>query len=961
MNIKRVVTAGALSASLLIPSSITFADNHGEKVMKPTVQTEAVELRATLDKLFSEHVYLAMTAMRKGANGDPDFEEAAEALNGNTEDLTMAMASVYGVNAGEKFNQLWSDHVGYFVDYVKATAAEDEDAKEEALANLSDYKEEFSTFISNATNGQLKAEALAEGLETHKDQLIRGFNEFVEGDYEAAYETQSEAMEHMYMTSKGLSSAIVNQYPDKFNSTKSVTKAAQLRSDLDFLLSEHFALAQQAMQNGIQGAPEFEANLNTLNANTDELAATIGSVYGDKGEEKFKKLWSSHIQYFVNYVVATGEQDEEARQDALDELDEYREDFSSFMSTATDGGVPADGLAKGLQTHVKQLTGTFDAYVNEDYDKAWEIAREGYGHMFTPAKLFSSAIVKQYPDLFTTEMDGPTVSTPAVELRATLDRLFSEHVYLAMTAMRKGANGDEDFSQAAEALSKNTDDLAMAMTNVYGEDAGEQFKDLWSDHVGYFVDYVTATGEGNEEAKQEALDNLSDYKEEFSQFISTATDGKLKAEGLAEGLETHKDQLIDGFEAFVDGDYEKAYMIQSNAMEHMYMTSKGLSSAIVSQFPEEYNETKAMTPAAELRSRLDFLLSEHFALAQQAMQNGIEGAPEFDANVKTLSMNTEELASAIGSVYGDEAGEQFKDLWSSHIGYFVDYVKATASDDEEAKQKALDELDDYRKDFSLFMDQATDGRVPSAKLAQGLAVHVDQLTKTFDKYVDEDYDAAWRIARSGYGHMFTPAKLFSGAIVNQYPEQFETEDKEPVEEAMFEDVPKDHWAYEPIQALADQGVVKGVDENHFEPAREITRGEFTAILVRSLGFETDMEVPFDDVGDTFADEVAAAYQVGITDGISETKFAPHRSITRQEMAVMLVEAYEAKMGMEYEVTEDYMYDDENEINDYFNHYIDAARELGIMEGYNGNDFDPLANANRGQAAKVVYMLHKQIK
>jgi uncharacterized protein YaaR (DUF327 family) len=395
MNFKKVLVAVPLSLSLLVPG--VASANTSEA---PSVDTAAVELRADLDRLFSEHAYLAMTAMRKGANGDKDYAQVAEALNGNTEDLTAAIDGVYGEAAGEQFNEFWSNHISYFVDYVKASANGDEAAKQAALEELQMYKQDFSTFISEATNGKVPADVLSSGLQTHIEQLISGFDAYMAEDYDKAYSTQSDAMEHLYMTSKALSSAIVNQFPEKFNNTKAVTNASNLRSDLNFLLSEHFALAQQAMQNGIDGAPEFQANVNVLNENTEELSAAIGSVYGDEAAAKFKEMWSNHISYFVDYVNGTANEDEMAKEEALNELNQYRQDFSEFISSATETRVEAEALATGLQTHVDQLVGTFNSYVQGDYEATWDTARKGYGHMFTPAKLFSSAFVDQFPDKF---------------------------------------------------------------------------------------------------------------------------------------------------------------------------------------------------------------------------------------------------------------------------------------------------------------------------------------------------------------------------------------------------------------------------------------------------------------------------------------------------------------------------------------------------------------------------------
>ena len=539
----------------------------------------------------------------------------------------------------------------------------------------------------------------------------------------------------------------------------------------------------------------------------------------------------------------------------------------------------------------------------------------------------------------------PTVETEAVEVRASLDRLFSEHAFLAITAMRKGYNGDEDYNQVVEALSENTDGLTEAIRDVYGDAGASAFNDAWSEHIGYFVDYVVATNNDDEDAKIQALDNLSEYKDNFSAFLSEAAG--IEQETLANGLQMHIDQLIGAFNEYVEEDYDEAFELQSEAMAHMYGPSKLLSEAIVGD--------GAVTPAAELRSSLNFLLSEHFSLALQAMQNGIEGSAEFDANAATLNQNTEELSAAIASVYGEDAGESFKGFWSNHIGFFVDYVEATAAEDEEAKQEALDNLDGYRADFSEFMSTASEERLNADALASGLQTHVGQLVTAFDSYVEEDYATVWDEARAGYGHMFTPAKLFSGAIVDQFPDMFMTEEPDMM---MFEDVPEDHWAADFIYPLVDKGVINGVSENMFAPGEDVTRGQFIAFIVRTMDLESDMDIPFTDVSDTFKAEVAAAYDAGITSGVSETQFEPNTPITREQMAAMVIRAYEYWTEADYITSEDYMYADEAQISPQFNAHVDAARELEIMVGGAGNKFNPKTNATRAQAAKVVFVLHE---
>src|SRR3954447_22175225 len=95
--------------------------------------------------------------------------------------------------------------------------------------------------------------------------------------------------------------------------------------------------------------------------------------------------------------------------------------------------------------------------------------------------------------------------------------------------------------------------------------------------------------------------------------------------------------------------------------------------------------------AAELRAGLTSLLEEHVYLAGIAVANGVGHglkSKQFTASAGTLDDNSKALAGAIGSVYGDDAGQQFLALWRKHIGFFVNYTKGLATKNAKLAAKA---------------------------------------------------------------------------------------------------------------------------------------------------------------------------------------------------------------------------------------------------------------------------------
>ncbi|AOZ94699.1 multifunctional 2',3'-cyclic-nucleotide 2'-phosphodiesterase/5'-nucleotidase/3'-nucleotidase [Paenibacillus crassostreae] len=57
-----------------------------------------------------------------------------------------------------------------------------------------------------------------------------------------------------------------------------------------------------------------------------------------------------------------------------------------------------------------------------------------------------------------------------------------------------------------------------------------------------------------------------------------------------------------------------------------------------------------------------------------------------------------------------------------------------------------------------------------------------------------------------------------------------------------------HWAKKEIEAIASKLIVNGVNDNQFAPSKDITRAEFTALLTRSMGLTTSTGITtFNDV------------------------------------------------------------------------------------------------------------------
>ncbi|WP_413372753.1 S8 family serine peptidase [Paenibacillus taichungensis] len=180
----------------------------------------------------------------------------------------------------------------------------------------------------------------------------------------------------------------------------------------------------------------------------------------------------------------------------------------------------------------------------------------------------------------------------------------------------------------------------------------------------------------------------------------------------------------------------------------------------------------------------------------------------------------------------------------------------------------------------------------------------------------------------------------------------------------FVDVASTHWASEAIKSLSAKHVLTGKTETAFDPQGQTTRAEFAALIVRSLGLEAKgNELPFGDVSKDawYADSVAAAYQAGLVQGIANDKYAPTQTISRVEMAVLMMRAYEYQTQSNHTKSAKAGYTDEANIASWAKEAVNKASELGVMKGSTGGEFKPKNNATRAETAQTVHNLLSLLK
>lgn len=171
-----------------------------------------------------------------------------------------------------------------------------------------------------------------------------------------------------------------------------------------------------------------------------------------------------------------------------------------------------------------------------------------------------------------------------------------------------------------------------------------------------------------------------------------------------------------------------------------------------------------------------------------------------------------------------------------------------------------------------------------------------------------------------------------------------------------------HWAKADVELLASKLIVHGVTDSRFAPDADITRAEFTALLVRALGLSLNPDGPTSGFADVAAiawykPAVEAAVDAGLASGLSPDRYAPSERITREQMAVMVAQAL-AFAGKEAAADRGALvkFTDRTSISDWAAAAVAQAVAAGILSGMTDGTFAPSDHATRAQAAAVLKRL-----
>ena len=170
----------------------------------------------------------------------------------------------------------------------------------------------------------------------------------------------------------------------------------------------------------------------------------------------------------------------------------------------------------------------------------------------------------------------------------------------------------------------------------------------------------------------------------------------------------------------------------------------------------------------------------------------------------------------------------------------------------------------------------------------------------------------------------------------------------------FYDVPNDAYFYEAVKWAVENGITTGVGNDLFAPEQPCTRAQIVTFLWRAAGSpEPKTASSFTDVSASayYAKAVAWAVENGITNGMTETTFAPDATCTRGQSVTFLHRALKGTASGSTNFTDvksDAFYADA----------ISWAVANNVTNGTSNTTFSPNADCTRAEIVTFLYRAYQ---
>ena len=182
---------------------------------------------------------------------------------------------------------------------------------------------------------------------------------------------------------------------------KGVSAATTLHQDMRKLWTDHVVWTRDYIVAAVGDQPDAQAAATRLLKNQEDIGSAIAGFYGKAAGDALTALLKEHITIAVDLIKAAKAGDKAGQGQADAKWKKNATDIADFLAKANPNW-PRATLVDMMNKHLSTTTDEVVARLTKNWDADVKAFDAVYGHILMMSDALSDGIVKQFPAKFAT-------------------------------------------------------------------------------------------------------------------------------------------------------------------------------------------------------------------------------------------------------------------------------------------------------------------------------------------------------------------------------------------------------------------------------------------------------------------------------------------------------------------------------------------------------------------------------
>ncbi len=181
----------------------------------------------------------------------------------------------------------------------------------------------------------------------------------------------------------------------------------------------------------------------------------------------------------------------------------------------------------------------------------------------------------------------PGLTLPMVKLKCDMQRLWLEHGSWTHRYIVSALAGLDDKDKVLARLLRNQQDIGNAIKPYYGEEAGNKYASLLTEHIVLAGKIVDALKSGNQVDAEKINKDWHKNADDIARYLS-GLNPNWSYQDLKAIWDRHLELITEQLKARLAKDWEADIVAFDKGQDHLVKYANTLSTGIVKQFPNKF-------------------------------------------------------------------------------------------------------------------------------------------------------------------------------------------------------------------------------------------------------------------------------------------------------------------------------------------------------------------------------------